>query len=184
MKKQILSLSGIAIFVFFIFAFSASAQIGMMGGYWPNTGSKQTEQSEELDKALQNIYDSQNITEQKNIDCSKISDGQFDEVGDAYMGIMLPNKKQHEVMDNMMGGEGSENLRQAHINMGRSYLGCWSNYESGPVYMPMMRTYGAGWDMMSGTYGNYGWFGIINMTLVWTIFILIVAALVKFIKRK
>ncbi len=160
MKKIILSLFVVSLF---IFTGTAYAQMGMMGGYeqYGNTALVSVQNSEARG-ALKEIYQTQGVDSQSKIDCSKVTDDQFDKLGDAYMGGMLSNETQHEFMDNMMGGEGSDSLRQAHVNMGRSYLGCWSNYSSGPVYMPMMNGYGSesnsgsGWGTMShfGTSGN------------------------------
>lgn len=191
MKKTIIGISTIG---FLSLAGVAYAQMGMMGGnYW--YGNNQTTglaQSQELNSLLQDIYKSQNISSQAEVDCGKVTDSQFEKLGDAYMGIMLPNENQHEAMDNMMGGEGSASLTQAHINMGRSYLGCWSNYNSGPVYMPMMS--GGGWGgygfnnggngfgypMMFG-WGGYGTGNMIFM-VIWSAFAVIgVIALIKWI---
>jgi len=233
MRKIIFNL----IFIFSIFVVSglfitdsASAQMGMMGGYWSGGDSAAIAQSPELNTALQDIYQSQNITNQAQTDCSKVTDDQFVQLGDAYMGVMLPNTQQHEAMDNMMGGEGSDSLRQAHINMGRSYLGCWSNYNSGPIYMPMMgglgfvgntpttgdtaisgsvsgsngleaaypannnmysatRTYSpfAGGFMgapMMGGFSGLGMISWITVLLVWTLLILGVIAIVKWLNHK
>lgn len=158
-----------------LFAGTAYAQMGMMGsfGQYGNTETK---------SVLQEIYKDQNIESQGQVDCSKVTDDQFEKLGDAYMGIMLPNEQQHEVMDNMMGGEGSVSLTQAHINMGRSYLGCWSNYNSGPVYMPMMNGYGFGNynPMMQGLWG----FGTGNMIFmsIWSILAIVgIIATIKWI---
>lgn len=152
MRKIAVSMFALAALAF---AGTASAQMGMMGNYWQygagETQAPQSAQNSEIGAALQDIYSAQNITNQGQIDCSKVTDQQFATLGDAYMGLMLPNESQHQAMDNMMGGEGSQSLAQAHINMGRSYLGCWSNYNSGPVYMPMMGGYG-----YSGYGSSYG----------------------------
>lgn len=186
---------------FFILTSTASAHMGMMDGY-----SQQYEkntlspaQTKEINDVLQNIYKTQNIDSQTKIDCSKVTDDQFENLGDAYMNVMLLNQQQHEAMDNMMGGEGSATLKQAHINMGRSYLGCWSNYDSGPVYMPMMGGFGMmggsgsygnyyapsgmmGWSgMMGGYYGGFGW---VTMVLVWTLLVLGIIATVKWLRKK
>ena len=197
MKKIIL---GLFIFGAFSLAGVASAQVGMMGGYWQ--GNTTVVQSQQLNDAVQSIYKSQNVSSQAQLDCSKVTDDQFEKLGDSYMGTMLPNEQQHQAMENMMGGEGSASLKQAHINMGRSYLGCWSNYNSGPVYMPMMGGYG----MMNGynsAYGNYypggmmggygsgwnmmgGWgFGSwITTILIWALLILGIVAAVKWLRKK
>jgi len=52
------------------------------------------------------------------IGCDKLTDEQLEAIGDYYMEQMHPGEA-HEMMDKMMGGEGSESLRQAHINMAK-----------------------------------------------------------------
>lgn len=198
MKRIIVSVFVVG---FLALAGTASAQMGMMGNYWQTGSQAQPAQSEELNNVLQSIYRSQNVGSQAQVDCSKVTDDQFEKLGDAYMGVMLPNEQQHEAMDNMMGGEGSASLRQAHINMGRSYLGCWSDYNSGPVYMPMMGGFGGmmnggnfgggyfspngmmGWNMMSSYYGGFGWIHWITMILVWSLLVLGIVALAKWLKK-
>jgi len=151
MKKSIITLAGVFT-ILFLGTGVSYAQMGMMGGSWGhNNTATQVTENQEMKDVLLSIYTSQNITTAGEVDCSQITDGQFDELGDAYMGTMLPNKQQHETMDTMMGGEGSASLGQAHINMGRSYLGCWSDYNGGPVYMPMMVGIGT---METGGYGH------------------------------
>lgn len=131
---------------------SVFAQTGMMsenywrkGAFMPNLP-----ENENTKKILNDILKSQNTDDINKLDCGKISENQLDELGDSYMGLMLSNAEQHETMDAIMGGEGSPHLKQAHINMGRSYLGCWGNYSYGPMRMPMMM----------GGYGMGGYFGI------------------------
>lgn len=199
MKKIIFSILAVG---FFALVGTASAQVGMMGEYWQNNGnSSQSVQSQELNANLQNIYKGQNVSGEAQVDCSKVTDVQFEKLGDAYMGVMLPNQQQHQAMDTMMGGEGSASLKQAHINMGRSYLGCWSNYRSGPIYMPMMGGMIGGYGQygaypVNGMMGNYGWgsnmmngwgfsgFGWITMILIWALLILGIAAAVRWLVKK
>lgn len=168
MKKIILSLFVLS----FVLTGTAFAQIGMMGGYWQNGNTiAQPADSTNLNAALQDIYKSQNISNQNQINCAKVTDDQFEKLGDAYMGYGITEQK-HTAMENMMGGEGSASLRQAHINMGRSYLSCWANYNSGPVYMPMMSYLSnnttnsgagvSGFTTVNPYYGNPGSYNMMN----------------------
>jgi hypothetical protein len=55
------------------------------------------------------------------ISCSNLSNDQLEIIGDYYMEQIHPGES-HIRMDEMMGGEGSESLREIHINMAkRSY---------------------------------------------------------------
>ena len=178
---------------------TASAQMGMMGGYRQNDfRTIPVAENEELNDTLKNIYSSQGVSGRDEVDCSKVTDDQFEKLGDAYMGLMLPNESQHEAMDKMMGGEGSSSLRLAHINMGRSYLGCWSNYNSSPVNIPMMGGYRAmdfngyspsyntmmgGWNRPGNYHMSYFWFGWLTMILIWILLILGIIALAKWLRK-
>lgn len=52
------------------------------------------------------------------ISCDKLSEEQLEAIGD-YLMEQMHSGEQHELMDNMMGGEGSESLKQVHINLAR-----------------------------------------------------------------
>ena len=205
MKKTVITLVALFTLTFGITNIT-HAQMGMMGGTW-STNETNNHTSQELGDVLSAILNTQNISEQSKVDCSKVTDDQFEKLGDAYMGTMFVSDTQHEAMDEMMGGEDSTSLQQAHINMGRSYLGCWSNYNSGPIAMPMMG-YGGGHGMMRGSgmmdddgyqtditrnnyhhdmmdygfngFGGIGWFGGgLVMGLFWLLVIAGIVALVR-----
>ena len=182
---------------FLLTAGTASAQMGMMNySGQDSSGSVQVGQSPTIDAALQAIYSSQNITAQSQLDCAKVTDTQFGNLGDAVMGYGI-TEQQHTAMENMMGGEGSATLKQAHINIARSYLGCWAGYNSGPA-MPMMAyffgsstptTYGQADDyygpggMMGGHYDGSYWFGWVTIVLVWILLILGIVVLITWLKK-
>ena len=195
MKKYIQQTLAVLFVLSLLFTGSVSAQ-GMMGQYYDN-GPRvipvtQT-QNTNINNAIKDISTSQNINDEKQIDCSKVTDSQFEKLGDASMGLGI-TEEQHKSMENMMGGEGSLTLKQAHINMGRAYLGCWANYQGQPsINSPMMggqygvdsRQYSYGnminWSTMMG---GYGLFGGVTMILFWALLVLAIVAIVKWLKDR
>lgn len=140
-----------------------------------------------VDDVLSEIRQSQNVSQNSDIKCDKMTNDQFEKLGDAVEDVMHPNEAQQDLMEQMMGGEGSNSLKAMHILMGQRYLGC-GGYGGmrdrffGPGYnygMPMMNwDDGYGYGMM-GNYGTWGWLGWIFMVLFW---ILVVVALISFVR--
>ena len=144
------------------------------------------------------------------IGCDKLTDEQLEAIGDYYMEQMHPGKA-HEMMDKMMGGEGSESLRQVHITMAKRIYcnedvggmtgsgGMMGMMGSGGMMgmMNMMRMMMGGNMMNNGGYGmmgnnpvgsGYSYWGFWNV--IWLLFwigiiVLIILLICKFIlKRK
>lgn len=147
-----------------------------------------------ISEVLSEILSSQNTSQISDVDCQKITNGQFEELGDAVMEQRHPDE-QHIVMDNMMGGEGSETLQSMHISMGQNYIGCNTNKQymnsdlmggnmaSGFMSKNSFRSHG-GFGMMSG-FGT-SFFSLsysITMLLIWTLLALGIIALIKWIKK-
>src|SRR3989344_1527542 len=131
-------------------------------------------------EVVNEIAGSQNISSQSDVTCDAVTDDQFEELGDAVMQAMIGDDQQHEIMDNMMGGEGSESLRSMHIAMGQRYLGC-AQGQFGTMGMMggMMSMMGSGWRggdglMMGGSWG-------IGMLLFWLIVIVGIVLFVKWV---
>jgi len=105
------------------------------------------------------------------ISCDKLTDEQLEEMGDYYMEQMHPGEA-HEIMDKMMGGEGSESLKQTHIQMakgiycnedingmmsgGMMNMMMGNNMMGSGGMMGMMNTGGSNM-MGSGMMGNFGY---------------------------
>lgn len=154
----------IKIFLFLLLFFSivtvqkSSAQMGMMGS------SATAQQNQELQKQVNAVYASQQISSLDKLNCQKVTNDQFENVGDAYMGVMAGNEQSHSQMEQRMGGEGSEELRNVHIQMGEKYLGCQTNKGGG---YSMMGWNGYGYSGMMN--GGFGWgFGIVAF-LFWIV---------------
>jgi len=121
---------------------------------------------------------------ESNVDCDDLTDEQLETIGEYYMEQMHPGEA-HEVMDNMMGGEGSESLKQVHINMAKRlycnenvYIGYGMMGSGGMMNMMgsrMMGNYPASYD-----YSNYGYWSIFWILLFAAVIFLIVWIIHRF----
>lgn len=115
------------------------------------------------------------------VSCDDLIEDQLEILGDYYMEQMHPGEL-HEIMDERMGGEGSESLRLAHINMGLSFY-CGEHDEfSGSMMNTMTGRTGFQYSMMSG-YQNNSFMWILNILLIIGLVLLIIY-LVRNTKRK
>ncbi|PIO00551.1 hypothetical protein COT72_00550 [archaeon CG10_big_fil_rev_8_21_14_0_10_43_11] len=111
------------------------------------------------------------------ISCDKLTDEQLESFGDYYMEQMHTGEA-HEMRDNMMGGEGSESLRQVHINMAKR-LYCNEDV-GGLMGGGMMNMSGSG---MMGNYPTYyGYNSFWN--ILWLIFLIGAIALMVWLIYK
>ena len=109
------------------------------------------------------------------ISCNELTDEQLESIGDYYMEQMHPGEA-HEIMDQMMGGEGSDSLKQVHIQMAKR-LYCKEDV-GGMMGGGMMGGYGM---MGNWSYGFGGmWiFGFLFMTLVLVALVLFILWLIN-----
>ena len=122
------------------------------------------------------------------ISCNKLTNEQLEEIGDYYMEQMHPGES-HELMDNMMGGEGSESLKQVHINMAKRlycnenvYIGYGMMGSGGMMNVMgrgMMGSYPASYD-----YSDYGYWYIFWILLFAAVIFLIVWIIHRFGMKK
>ncbi|RMD67788.1 hypothetical protein D6817_00495, partial [Candidatus Pacearchaeota archaeon] len=115
------------------------------------------------------------IIKQK-IPCEKLTDEQLEILGDYFMEQMHPGR-QHEIMDEMMGGEGSESLRDMHIRMARAFY-CREHDTMGQGRIGMMSPsqFLEGNGLRDSRYKSYG--SNVFYVLMPVLMILILAALV------
>ncbi|PJC23771.1 hypothetical protein CO058_01695 [candidate division WWE3 bacterium CG_4_9_14_0_2_um_filter_35_11] len=184
MKKSII----LGLFVFSLLILpsykTAYAQVGMMG---IDEQAKQTQaesgmKPESVETILKDILKEQNVSTVQKLDVAKVSDTQWEMLGDAVMEIQHPGQA-HEIMDQMMGGEGSDSLKQMHINMGKRYLGYGSNSIGMMGYGN--RSFGNTVGMMG--YGNhssyFGSYGILAATTWILVIAFLISGIYFFIKN-
>ncbi len=130
-----------------------------------------------------NLDEAKQLIDSK-ISCDKLTDEQMEAIGEYYMEQMHPGES-HELMDKMMGGEGSENLKQVHIQMAkRLYCNEDVGGMMGGGMMNMMVGNNIGYGMMGGgmmggsTWGGSWWLWSIVGMLFW---IALLAALILLI---
>lgn len=192
MKKIILVSLVIFSSLFLMNTQTAHAQMGSMMGIDNDETEAVSENShgESVEVVLQELLRLQNISTVQELDLSKVSDDDWERLGDAVMELQHLGEA-HEVMDRMMGGEGSESLRQMHINMGQAYLG-YGNTNYGPGMMMgggMMgynnnRNFNVSTGMMGfGSMMSYGGYGIFG-TVTWIMAIAFLASGTYFFLRK
>ena len=125
--------------------------------------------------------DGHNFTETKQlidlgISCDGLTDEQLEAIGEYYMEQMHPGEA-HEIMDQMMGGEGSASLRQVHMQMARNIY-CGENIMMGG----MMGMDG----MMNNMMGTSSWSGLawLNQILLTVVLVLLIVVLYKLAVKK
>lgn len=189
--KKIMILFAVITILFLAIPQYSFAQMGwgMMGNYNSTTSSTFAEQQKTLDNATNSVLKSQNVSSISQLNCSKISEDQFEKVGDAWMGVMAGSEQDHSIMEQQMGGEGSQTLKQAHIQMGERYLGCstsanqngWMNMMDGRggEFFPMM-----GWGYGNMMIGSFGWgFGVLGL-IFWLVAFIDLVLLGVFLWRR
>ncbi len=95
------------------------------------------------------------------ISCDKLTDEQLETIGEYFMEQMHPGEA-HEIMDEMMGGGGSESLKQVHINMARR-LYCNDNIYVGYGMMNGGMMGMMGGNMMGNPGYGFGYWNFINI---------------------
>ena len=134
------------------------------------------------------IEEGKKLVESK-ISCDKLSNEQLESIGDYYMEQMHPGEA-HEYMDEMMGGEGSESLKQVHINIAKRIY-CNENVygmmNGGMMGWGMMRNYYYQNPQNNNSYQNtfigFQIFFYVLLVLVVIILILIILLLVNKLKK-
>lgn len=124
------------------------------------------------------------------ISCDKLADEQLEAMGDYYMEQMHPGEA-HEMMDQMMGGEGSDSLKQMHIQMAkRLYCNEDVGGMMGGGMMNMMMGSGGmmnmmGTNMMGGSFGGGSWWlwSIVGM-LFWIALLVALILLIVWLYKK
>ena len=100
----------------FVFIISILLFISMVSVY------ADSDHNVSIKDVLKEIRKELGLKDNEKIDPNKVPDKLLEELGEAVMDERIPNERQHEWMDNMMGGEGSESLANMHRNMGYNYL--------------------------------------------------------------
>ena len=107
MKKLILSSLIILSSLYLINTQTVHAHMGSMVGLDNEEVQSGTEEdhAESVQVVLQGMLKSQNVSTAQQLDLSKVSNDDWERLGDAVMELQHPGEA-HEVMDRMMGGEG------------------------------------------------------------------------------
>jgi uncharacterized membrane protein len=137
-----------------------------------------------LEVVLQEIREKYGISPDETINPRKVNDKDLEELGEALMGVMHPDPRQHELMDDMMGGEGSESLASMHRMMGYRYLSGESYSMMGGGMMNMMDNGMMGGGMMgSGMMGRGLMFFPFGGLIMWLLIVAVVGVIVYLIVR-
>lgn len=138
--------------------------------------------------------------------CANLTDDNFEKLGDYFMGQMMGSS--HSAMDALMTQRiGEDNNRLMHIALGKRFSGCNTSAvfpSQGESFLPMMGMMG-GWSssnsnnnyqpnnfnsMMGNYYNNgysmmgYGGIGWIPMILWWTLIIVGIVLLIRWITNQ
>lgn len=143
-KRCMFCIFGLYLFLFPLFRLTADTEV----------------HGRSIDQIIAEIEEKQNVDTISRINPDRVSVEHLEELGDAVMDIMLQDRQQHEWMDQMMGGDGSEQLASMHRFIGYRYLQNDGDLTSG-LWGPGMPGYGMmGPGMMGSRQWNNGWYGL------------------------
>ena len=127
----------------------------------------------------------------KKISCDELNDSQLEMLGDYYMEQIHPGEA-HEQMDEMMGGEGSESLKQMHIAMAYRFYcndgdysgsGMMGSNGYGMMGSGMMGGYNSpaysGYGMMGNYYNGFNWFFVFSLLVIAALIAVIILLIIK-----
>ncbi len=101
MKKAIKGLT-LAAILFFSFVFVEQSVYSHSG-----------KENVNVDDVVAEILREQKVSRIEDLKCDKVSEEDFERLGEAVMSYMHPNEKEHTAMDNMMASLDSRNLVDA-----------------------------------------------------------------------
>ena len=127
-----------------------------------------SEQGKSVVDVLKEIRTAQGVSSNERIDPNKVSPTLLEELGDAVMDVMVPDPREHEWMDNMMGGW-MEPWRGGQYGYRRGQMG------GGMMGYPFSSWERGGFGMM-----NYGFRRAI---LMWIILIALIVIAVRLVVR-
>lgn len=141
-----------------------------------------------IDNVIDDIKTSQRTRSVGTLNCSLVSDAQFEALGETVMEAVHPGATD-QIMESMMGGEGSESLQLMRIRMGMNYLGCGLRGSTTPFGYGMMGGISGSKLGKSNSYGMHSYyssqgydrtFGTLAVkALSWLIFVAISTWVVK-----
>lgn len=184
MRKILVILGLVTLTIFLLLNSNIVNAQGMMGTQTTSL-TEDSMQVESIETVLREILGQQKVSTIQQLDFSKISDDEWEKLGDAVMESQHPGQA-HEIMDQMMGGEGSASLHKIHINMGKAYLGYgggmmgnWNtNSSTRGGGFPMM-----GFGSMMGYGGNAEVYGILGSVTWIALMVFLAAGTYFFIKQ-
>lgn len=163
-----------------------------MLGYPSSTPSNEDIQSQQQDEQVgKKLVDQLN---NRQITCQKLTDEDYEKIGEYYMGQSIGDVARHTQVDKhmqaMMGEQGEE---QMHVVLGKRSSGCQPDAtpsRSGTSFTPMMWMMGgggnpmmgfSGWNNMMGGWGGFGIFGWLFMLIFWALIILGIIAIIRYL---
>ena len=172
MRRQVLLLVGVIFFLLLLLP----ARRSFAHGEDSSSGHTQT-----LEQLLTELLRQQQVDKISQLDCRRITQDEFVEIGEAWMSAQHPNPLVHTMMDRMMGGEGSATLRNAHLQMGKNFLRCLDDRESkeGGEQSTMMNW---GYGMMGGSI--FGSLFLFFWLITWVLIIILLIAAIRYLWQK
>ena len=140
-KSLLLNRSIFILTLFFIFLLTINLSI-----------NADSDHNKTILEVIKDIRKELNLNKNDRIDPEKVPDNLLEELGEAVMSERHPDEREHEWMDDMMGGEGSTSLKAMHKAMGYRYLEGYF-YNGNKRYNYRGRGYG---HMMMGPFSMFG----------------------------